>query len=213
MRKTTTSAAPVRKQSTLRLDTKALAEDGTFEGYGSVFNVVDSVGDVVAPGAYAASLAAHKAAGTRPKGLWQHDSYCPILTWLDMAEDDRGLRCKGRLILDVERAREAHALMKAGELDGLSIGFEVTDCEFTAPDDFEAKYGWGLAPMPYAMPGNDQIRVLTGIDLWEVSLVTFPACSPARVDTVKSTMPTPDYGSLAAALARRQSALASFLTA
>lgn len=173
----------VTKAAPLRL--KQIGDDGTFEGYGSIFNVVDTVGDVVVPGAYAATLARHAEDGTRPKGLWQHDPTRPILSWVEMREDAKGLWCKGRLILDVEQAREAHALMKAGELDGLSIGFECTEIEFARPEDFEAKYG---APLPLDSifaPGS-QVRVLKGLDLWEVSLVTFPACRPAKVESVKS---------------------------
>jgi uncharacterized protein len=197
-----------RKAAPLRL--KALADDGVFEGYGSIFNVVDSVGDVVAPGAYAATLARHASEGTRPKGLWQHDPSRPILTWLDLREDDRGLWCKGRLILEVEQAREAHALMKAGELDGLSIGFECTEVEFARPEDYEQKFGYGLAPMPYAMPAGSQVRVLKAVDLWEVSIVTFPACAPARVEAVKAAPPR-DLSRVVAAIARRQAALAACL--
>ena len=197
------------KSSPLRL--KAIDEAGVFEGYGSVFNVVDDVRDVVVPGAFAASLARHGAEGTRPKGLWQHRWDCPILTWSEMREDARGLRVRGQLLLDIQQAREAHALMRAGELDGLSIGFECSDIEYARPDEFEQKFGFGLAPAPYAMQPGEKVRVLKGIDLWEVSLVTFPACRPARVETVKAGMPAHDRAALAAALARRQLAMAGIV--
>lgn len=197
----------MHKAAPIRL--KAVAgEDGVFEGYGSVFSVIDSVGDVVAPGAYAATLAQHASDGTRPKGLWQHDPSRPVLTWLEMREDERGLWCKGRLILDVQQAREAHALMKAGELDGLSIGFEATEVEFARPEDYEAKYGSPLPPMAW-MAAGQQVRVLKAVDLWEVSLVTFPACAPARLTSVKRTVaPSSSVaGDLAVAMSRRAAAL------
>lgn len=187
-----TKVAPLR--------VKAAGDSGEFEGYGSIFNVVDSVGDVVMPGAYTATLERHAADGTRPKGLWQHDPSRPILSWLEMREDDKGLWCRGRLILDVQQAREAHALMKAGELDGLSIGFECTEAEYVRPDDFQAKFGYGLAPMPYPMAPGTQVRALRAIDLWEVSLVTFPACAPARLTAVK-TAPRPFVPAVSAAMA------------
>ena len=96
-------------------------EEGLFEGYASVFNVADLGGDVVMPGAFAQSLRKSGQGGV--KLLWQHDGKQPIGAWVSLAEDARGLKARGRLNLAVARAREAHALMKQGALDGLSIGF------------------------------------------------------------------------------------------
>ena len=147
------------------LDLKATGDDGTVEGYGSVFGVRDSYDDVIAAGAFQASLAAHKKAGTMPAMLWQHDSDKPIGIWTEMAEDAKGLRIKGQLALETVLGKEAHALLKMGALNGLSIGF---------------------ISKQWAYDRETDIRTLTEIDLWEVSLVTFPANGAARVTNVKS---------------------------
>ena len=153
------------KNSGIEIETKALKDDGSFEGYGSVFGVVDSYGEVVEPGAFIGSLAKRKARGI--KMLWQHDMTQPIGIYEDVAEDAKGLWVKGRLLKDVSpRAAEAYGLLKAGALDGLSIGYRVLKSE----------------------PHKDrpQILRLTELDLREVSVVTFAANERARVESVKS---------------------------
>lgn len=154
-----------RERRAIRLDLRATDDEGSFEGYASVFGVKDDYGDVIVKGAFLASLSAHKAAGTMPALLWQHDPSEPIGIWAGMAEDERGLKVSGRLARDVARGREAHALLKMGALNGLSIGFVATE------------KSWN---------DKDGTRTLTGIDLWEVSLVTFPANGQARTTGVKS---------------------------
>ena len=144
---------------------RAAGEDGVIEGYGSVFGVVDSYGDVVEKGAFAASLHAHRAAGTMPAMLWQHNPDDPLGVWEEMSEDAHGLKVKGRIVLETARGREARALLKAGALNGLSIGFVATD------------KSWN---------DRDGTRTLNAIDLWEVSLVTFPANQQARLSSVKA---------------------------
>ncbi len=192
-------------RSPLKIKAGDIADDGTFTGYGSVFNVVDNGGDMIVPGAFAASLERHKSAGTRPKMLWQHDSYRPIGSWLEMTEDDHGLRCKGRLLLDVEQAREAYALMKAGELDGLSIGYECTEWEHATADSLQAKYGY----YGECYGAIDHVRVLKAVELWEISPVTFPMCEQARVETVKQrSRSVLDLTPISEALARRGALLA-----
>lgn len=146
------------------LQVKATKDDGTVEGYGSVFGVRDAYDDVIAPGAFGQSLKDHKAAGTMPAMLWQHDSAEPIGIWTDMVEDDKGLRIVGCLALDTVRGREAHALLKMGALNGLSIGF---------------------VSRQWTYDRESEVRTLTQIDLWEVSLVTFPANGKSRVTNVK----------------------------
>lgn len=141
------------------------SEDGTIEGYGSVFGVLDNYDDVIAKGAFSATLAAHKKAGTMPAMLWQHDADDPIGIWMEMAEDAKGLRVKGQLCLETAKGKEAHALLKMGALNGLSIGFMSKAWKYDAETD---------------------VRTLTEIDLWEVSLVTFPANEKARITNVKS---------------------------
>ena len=145
----------------------AVAEDGVFEGYASLFGIADLGKDVISPGAFADSLARRGAGGVRM--LWQHDPAEPIGRWLSIAEDARGLRVRGRLNLAVERARELRALMTDGAVDGLSIGFRVE----RARADKRA----GL-------------RRLERVDLWEISLVTFPMLPGARVSGVKRAAPT-----------------------
>lgn len=140
------------------------SEDGTIEGYGSVFGVKDSYDDVIAAGAFSATLAAHKSAGTMPAMLWQHDPDKPCGVWDEMSEDSSGLKIKGRLALDTEKGKEAHALLKMGALNGLSIGF---------------------ISKQWAYDRDSEVRTLTEVDLWEVSLVTFPANVKARVTNVK----------------------------
>ena len=110
--------------------------DGTrIEGYASVFGVRDRGGDVVMPGAYAASLARMAAAGRRVKLLWQHDAAQPIGVWDEIAEDGHGLRVKGRLLTEVGRGREAVALLEAGESvteAALGCGYDSTSAYIAA---------------------------------------------------------------------------------
>ncbi|ACK82569.1 HK97 family phage prohead protease [Methylorubrum extorquens] len=138
--------------------------DGHFTGYASLFGVPDLGRDTVAPGAFAASLARRGARGVRM--LWQHDPAEPIGSWLSLKEDGRGLRVAGRLNLAVQRAREIDALMREGALDGLSIGFRVVR----------------------ASPERGGRRLIA-VDLWEVSLVTFPLQPNARV--IRAAAPRP----------------------
>ena len=152
-------------------------------GYASVFEEVDGGGDVVAPGAYAASLKRLAATGRRVKMLWQHDPAQPIGVWDEVSEDARGLKVSGRLLDAVEKGREAAALLAAGAIDGLSIGYRTVRAE---------KDGKGL-------------RRLLEVDLWEVSLVTFPMLGIARA-SAKSEGADASLDDLARALrdARRE---------
>lgn len=161
------SSEPGRRETrAFTLSLKATGDDGTIEGYGSVFGVLDNWADVIEQGAFAASLAAHKAAGTMPAMLWQHDADHPIGVWTEMVEDSRGLRVKGQLALDTVKGQEARALLKMGAINGLSIGFISKQWSYDVDTD---------------------VRSLTEVDLWEVSLVTFPANEKARVTNVKSS--------------------------
>lgn len=155
-----------RETRAFSLSIKAVGDDGAVEGYGSVFGVRDNYDDVIVPGAFLDSLNQHKTAGTMPAMLWQHEAYEPIGIWTEMVEDETGLLIKGQLCLATSRGKEAHALLKMGAINGLSIGF-------------------------ISVPGtsiwkDDGTRILNQIDLWEVSLVTFPANEKARVTNVKS---------------------------
>jgi HK97 family phage prohead protease len=154
-----------REVRSFALQIKAAGDDGTVEGYGSVFGVRDNYDDVIAKGAFIQSLKDHKAAGTMPAMLWQHDADKPIGVWTEMVEDEKGLRIKGQLAMETVKGKEAHALLKMGALNGLSIGFMSKE---------------------WAYDRDTEVRTLTAIDLWEVSLVTFPANEKARVTNVKS---------------------------
>ncbi|AVO38505.1 HK97 family phage prohead protease [Pukyongiella litopenaei] len=136
-----------------------LGADAAIEGYASLFGVADQGGDLVQKGAYAASLTALGAAGRKVKMLWQHDPAQPIGVWDEVREDDRGLWVKGRLLESTRLGREAAALVAAGAIDGLSIGYRT---KRAAKDD----------------KGR---RLLQELELWEVSLVTFPMLPSARV--------------------------------
>ena len=137
-----------------------LTEGSVLEGYASLFGVTDQGGDRVAPGAYAASLARLAARGDKVRMLWQHDPTRPIGVWDEVREDGKGLWVRGRLLPDVAQAREAAALIQAGAIDGLSIGYRTLRAE-------RDKAGR---------------RVLAEVELWEVSLVTFPMLAEAKVD-------------------------------
>lgn len=159
-----TRSAANREIRACAFEIRATGEDGTIEGYGSVFGVRDAYSDIVAPGAFATSLAMHRAENSMPAMLWQHDTSEPIGVWTDMTEDERGLRVKGQIIVETERGRAAYALLKKGAIRGLSIGFVSKEWSFDA---------------------DAGVRTVTQIDLWEVSLVTFPANGKATVESVK----------------------------
>jgi uncharacterized protein len=129
-----------------------------FEGYASLFGMMDLGHDVVLPGAFSESLARRGTGGIRL--LWQHDPARPLGTFAEITEDARGLYVRGQLDLNHTKAREAFSLMQRGALDGLSIGYR-TQIERKDP-------ATGL-------------RTLERIDLWEISLVTFPLLPQARV--------------------------------
>lgn len=139
-------------------------QPGMISGYGSVFNVEDSWDDIVAPGAFTKSLAESKASGRLPAMLWQHNMDEPIGVWTEMVEDSVGLKCVGQLLLSVPKGAEAYEHVKAGTVSGLSIGFQTIERSWNSQTD---------------------IRTLLAVNLMEVSLVTIPACDPARVQDVK----------------------------
>lgn len=150
------------------LTVKSVSDTGEFEGYGSVFGVKDSYADIVMPGAFSASLARWQEKGRHPALLWQHNMSEPIGIYTEIREDDVGLVVKGRLLIDADPlAKRAHAHMKAGSLSGLSIGYMLKDYDYDSEKD---------------------AFLLKEIDLWEISLVTFPANDEARISDVKSLL-------------------------
>ncbi len=166
------------------LQIKALDAQGRFAGYASVFDVVDSQRDRVRRGAFRHSLVGRK---SPVQLLWQHQWEHPIGTIERLFEDERGLYMEGTLLLAVEKAREAYALLKAGALNGLSIGYQAKQAR-RDPDS--------------------GVRDLLKIDLWEVSIVTLPANAAATVTVVKNAVPDAlALDALASALAQAQRAL------
>ncbi len=136
---------------------------GVFSGYASLFGKRDGAGDIVMPGAFVDSIKKRGAENIRM--LFQHDPNEPVGTWLDIRETARGLFVQGRLDKNVQRGRELLSLLESGGLDGLSIGFKTV---FAKQDR------------------TTKSRRIYTIDLWEISLVTFPMLEDARVSTVKS---------------------------
>lgn len=142
-----------------------------FSGYGAVFNNVDLGGDKVMPGAFAETLAQHKAAGTMPAMLLEHGAKAggpvlPVGVWEGMSEDYHGLKVEGRLA-DTQLGREAYTLMKMGAMQGLSIGYRVTELGRPAMQDSAR-------------------RVIKAARLGEVSIVASPMNTAAKVLSVKS---------------------------
>ena len=137
---------------------------GVFEGYASIFNEVDGSGDRVLPGAFTQSLAKRGVKNIRM--LFQHDPAQPIGTWLNITEDAKGLYVRGQFSMNVQRSAELAGLLRDGAIDGLSIGFK------TIRSRRDRQTG---------------VRKLLTIDLWEISLVTFPMLTSARVALLKAT--------------------------
>lgn len=151
---------------------KAISEDGSFSGHGSVFGVVDAYGDSIQPGAFARTLKEWDQRGKRPKLLLQHDPSQIVGKWTAMREDARGLYVEGQLFIDLPLARATWTLMKEGQLDGLSIGFSLPK----AGTEFDA---------------TTKVNRIKDVDLWEVSIVTFPANTAATVEAVKAALGNP----------------------
>ncbi len=164
------------KTKAIDFNVKAIDDDGFFSGYCSVFDVEDSYGDVVKAGAYTDTIKAWADKGKMPPILWQHNRSDVIGVWTKLTEDEKGLYGEGRLLVkDVAKAREAHALMKAGAIDGLSIGYRVQKWSYNEDDD---------------------VLELLAIDLKEVSVVTFPANDESLVDNIKSKLEKGDLPTL-----------------
>jgi uncharacterized protein len=134
-------------------------DQGVIEGYGSVFDVVDQGGDIIAPGAFRQSLNGAR----KVKMLYQHDPSAVVGVWSSLEEDDKGLRVIGKMLTTVRAGAEAYELVKAGAIDGLSIGYRTVK----------------------SMDRNGK-RVIMQAELWEVSLVTFPMNEMSRIDAVKA---------------------------
>ena len=139
-------------------------EDGSFEGYGSVFNNKDLGNDVIKYGAFSESIKSKKP--KQIKLLYQHKTDEPIGVIDSLEEDSRGLKIKGRLAMKTQKGKEVYELMKMGALDSMSIGYRLS------PDDY--KYSDKLKK-----------RTISNLDLMEISMVTFPMNPKAKITKVK----------------------------
>jgi len=153
----------------VRFELKAMDDaTGVFEGYASKFGNEDQGADIVVKGAFARSL---KERGTKGiKMLHEHDCFAPIGRWLDLVEDDYGLLAKGKLLLELPKAKEVHTLLKEEVVDGLSIGFRVVKAT--------------------SQRGSDAVRMLEEVDLREISTVMFPMNELSVITSVKHDLPT-----------------------
>jgi HK97 family phage prohead protease len=158
-----------------------IESDGTVEGYASLFGEIDQARDMVVRGAFAESLRTRGL--RRVPMLFQHDPAEPIGIWLDLREDSHGLYARGRLIPEVARARELLSLLRAGAVDGLSIGFRAAKARIDP---------------------KTRIRSLLAVDLWEISIVTFPLLNGARVHAVKHNAAAPPKASHSRTRAERE---------
>lgn len=156
------------KTKSINFEPSIVKDDGFFSGYCNVFDVVDSYGDSVQKGAFVKSLAKFEVRGKMPPILWQHDRAQPLGVWTALKEDEHGLYGEGKLLIDdVPKAREAHALIKAGVIDGLSIGYRVEQADYD---------------------NTKEVLLLKELDLFEISVVTFPANDASTVTVVKSAL-------------------------
>jgi len=171
-----------------QFELKASKDDGTFDGYGSVFNIKDGGNDIIIPGAFTETLTAQKSAGRMPAMLWQHRQDEPIGVYKSMEEDSIGLKVSGKLALKTARGAEAYELMKMGAITGMSIGYRSKE------DSYDRMTG---------------IRTLKRLDLLELSLVTFPMNDASRISSVKSEMTERDFEQLMqdAGLSRKEARL------
>jgi HK97 family phage prohead protease len=162
-----------------------LKDADVVEGYASLFDVEDRSGDRVRRGAYRVSLDALAASGRTVKMLWQHDPGEPIGVWDEVREDGTGLYVRGRVLREVRRGAEALALLRALAIDGLSIGYRTVRAERSGPG-----------------------RLLHEVELWEVSLVTFPMLPEARASAAFHDTDAAFADALAAAFAEARRNLA-----
>ncbi|MCH7379335.1 HK97 family phage prohead protease [Acinetobacter higginsii] len=154
-------------RKSFNLEIKAVQEDGFFSGYGAVFGNIDWYNDVILPGAFTASLEEWAAKNKFPPVLWNHNDGEPIGVYTKLYEDDKGLYVEGKLLIDdVPRAKSTHALLKAGAIDGLSIGYITRKAKMQ----------------------TNGIRELVELGLTEISIVTKPANERTLITSVKSKL-------------------------
>lgn len=163
-------------------------ETGQLQGYGSVFNVLDSYGDMIAPGAFDVTLAEQKSSGRIMPMFGEHsfafmggDPY-PIGYWTKVEPDAKGLRVEGKFVgLGHPDVARAHELAKAGLLKGLSIAFKAK----------ESVKGTKV---------GEPKRLLKSLELFSIDLVGDPANPLATVDNIKAMLNMPNHQAAAQAL-------------
>lgn len=162
---------------------------GEFTGYGSVFNTLDDHGDVVLPGAFAASIASHKGSGTMPGMYVEHSGFkggdpLPVGVWQDMTEDENGLLVKGRIsALDTDHGKRIVGLMRDKALPGLSIAYVVPT-------------GGAI----YGKKAGEPRRQIKQMDLHSVDIVRDPSNRAARIYQMKSLLAHADHSGAVAAV-------------
>ncbi len=157
------------------INVETINDEGVFEGYASLFITVDLTKDRVLKGAFAKGLK-----GKSPlniKMLYQHNPNEPIGIWQVIKEDHKGLYVQGKLLKEIERAKEVLALMKQGALDGLSIGYKTIRSK---------RSNYSAVTTTNQRAEKKAIRDLLEVDLYEISIVTFPMHPDARVHSVKT---------------------------
>jgi HK97 family phage prohead protease len=147
---------------------KELGANGFVSGYASIFGAVDAQREVVQAGAFARSLKEWRKTQRQPAMLWMHNTGKPVGVWEHVREDSSGLAVEGRLAIRTQDGADAYELLKMGAVTGLSIGYRTVSSR---------------------MDASSRIRTLTDVDLYEVSLVTFPANDAARIHAVKTPLP------------------------
>lgn len=154
-------------RKSFNFELKAVQEDGFFSGYGAVFGNVDWYNDVILPGAFKASLEKWQSKNKMPPVLWNHNDSEPIGVYTQIYEDEKGLFVEGKLLIDdVPRAKSTYALLKAGAIDGLSIGYSTKKAN---------------------QQGNG-VRELIEVDIGEISIVTQPANDRSLITSVKNKL-------------------------
>lgn len=153
----------MKQNLTLPLEIKNLSSR-EFDGHGSVFGNEDLGGDIVANGAFSRSLKAHRDNDSLPQMFWMHDPSQVAGKWLDMSEDETGLKVKG-VLAKTPLGDEIHELLKMDAVRGLSIGYQTLDQDW-----------------------KDGVRIIKEAELWEVSVVSLPMNPLAQIAHVKSRL-------------------------
>jgi HK97 family phage prohead protease len=136
--------------------TIAVDDAGTITGMAWPFGSPDSVGDLIEKGAFNIVVA------DLPM-LLAHDPEQPVGLWDEVKETNEGLQVKGRLFIEESRrAKSVRGLIQGGLITGLSIGFKTT-----------------------ASTKRGSNRIISALDLHEISVVRNPAHPRARISSAK----------------------------